>query len=813
MTSNAPLVAPDSSHCFHCGLPVPANFDYRVEILGTERPMCCHGCQAVAQAIVAGGLERFYEHRTAVSQRPEDLVPEQLRRLDLYDQPRLQEGFVEVDERNLKTASLILEGITCAACVWLSERHVRTLSGVVEFHVNYSTHRARVRWDDSRVRLSDILKAIAAIGYVAHPYDPGRQDAVYRRERQRALRRLAVAGLCSMQVMMLGWSLYAMDYDASDVEDMRAFLRWVSALLTVPVVFYSSQTFFVAAWRELRRGRLGMDVPVSLAVILAFVASLWATATHGPDVYYDSVTMFAFFLLTGRYLEMGARHGAGQAAEALVRLLPATATRLRDGAEEIVAVAELVPGDRVLIRPGETVPADGAVVDGRSSVDESLLTGESLPRARSVGDALVGGSTNVESPLEMRVEKVGDDTVVSAIVRLLDRAQAEKPRVALLADRVAAWFVGALLIVAVVVALWWWPIDPSKAFYVTLSLLVVTCPCALSLATPVAVVAATGSLTRLGLLTTRGHALETLARTTHILFDKTGTLTRGELRLHAVRTLGAVTRERALAVAAALERRSEHPVGRVLVASGADGLAATEVIATPGEGVEGIVEGIRYRVGKPGFVAALAGVPVTLADEPGATRVALGDERGLLAVFVLRDELRPDAKATLQRLRWLGVEVELLSGDSEDAVAHVAKELDVATWRGGVSPAQKLERVRALQGRGAVVAMVGDGVNDAPVLAGANVSVAMGSGTQLAHASADMVILSERLENLAAGVAAARKTRGIIRENLFWALFYNLLAVPLAAAGWVTPWMASIGMSASSLVVVLNALRLKTIHR
>jgi len=813
MTSNTPLVAPDSAHCFHCGLPVPANFDYRVRILGAERAMCCHGCQAVAQAIVAGGLERFYEHRTTVSQRPEDLVPEQLRRLDLYDQPRLQEGFVEVDERHLKSASLILEGITCAACVWLSERHVRTVPGVVEFHVNYSTHRARVRWDDSRVRLSEILKAIAAIGYVAHPYDPGRQDSVYRRERQRALRRLAVAGLCSMQVMMLGWSLYAMDYDTSDVTDMRAFLRWVSALLTVPVVFYSAQTFFVAAWRELRQGRLGMDVPVSLAVILAFVASLWATVTHGPDVYYDSVTMFAFFLLTGRFLEMGARHGAGQAAEALVRLLPATATRLRDGDAQLVAVAELVPGDRVLIRPGETVPADGTVVDGRSSVDESLLTGESLPRARTLGDALVGGSTNVESPLEMRVDKVGDDTVVSAIVRLLDRAQAEKPRVALLADRVAGWFVGALLLVAVAVAAWWWPIDPTKAFYVTLSLLVVTCPCALSLATPVAVVAATGSLTRLGLLTTRGHALETLARATHMLFDKTGTLTRGELRLHGVRTLAPVTRERALAVAAALEQRSEHPVGRVLVAAGADGLVATDVTATPGEGIEGVIEGSRYRVGKPEYVAALSGVPVDLGEEPAATRVVLGDERGLIAVFVLRDELRADAKATLRRLRWLGVEVELLSGDAAGAVEHVAKELEVKSWRAGVSPAQKLERVRALQAQGAIVAMVGDGVNDAPVLAGANVSVAMGSGTQLAHASADMVILSERLENLATGVAAARKTRSIIRENLLWALLYNLVAVPLAAVGWITPWMASIGMSASSLVVVLNALRLKSIAR
>ena len=813
MSPTPALAEPDAQHCYHCGLPVPAGGHYEVRIRGIERPMCCHGCQAVAQAIVNGGLEGYYDHRTAYSNRPEDLVPEQLRRLDLYDQPRLQESFVEVDAQHLKTASVILEGITCAACVWLNERHVRALPGVVDFHVNYSTHRARVRWDDSRIHLSDVLKAIAAIGYVAHPYDPGRQDAVYKNERQLALRRLAVAGLCAMQVMMLGWSLYAMDFDASDVEDMRALFRWVSAALTAPVVFYSSQAFFVSAWRDLKRRQLGMDVPVSLAIALAFLASLWATATRGPDVYYDSVTMFAFLLLTGRYLEMGARQRAGQAAEALVRLLPATATRLRGGAEEIVAVAELAPGDDVIVRPGETVPADGTVLDGRSSVDESLLTGESLPRARRAGDALVGGSTNVESPMVMRVEKVGDDTVVSAIVRLLDRAQAEKPRIALLADRVAGWFVVAILVLSVAVAAAWWQIDPSATLYVTLSVLVVTCPCALSLATPIAIVAATGSLTRLGLLTTRGNALEMLARATHVVFDKTGTLTRGALHLTAVQLFSDVTRVRSLAVAAALERRSEHPVAKVLVAA-AEGVQLpeiSEVTATPGEGVEGRIDGTLYRVGRASFVAGLSGVELPRESATGATRVALGDGGGLIALFELTDELRPDARATLHRLHWMGLKVELLSGDAPGAVSHVARELDVAEWRAGVTPAQKLERIRALQAQGAIVAMVGDGVNDAPVLAGADVSVAMGSGTQLAHATADMVILSERLGNLASAVDGARRTRQIIRENLYWALLYNVLAIPLAAAGMVTPWMASIGMSGSSLVVVLNALRLKKI--
>jgi len=770
--------------------------------------MCCAGCQAVARAIVDGGLESFYEHRTSLSRKAEDLVPEQLRRFDLYDQERVQESFVAVDEANVRSASLILEGITCAACVWLTERHVRELEGVIDFSVNYSTHRARVRWDQSRVHLSDILRGIAAIGYVAHPFDPGRQESLYKKERSRALRRLAFAGLGAMQVMMLAVPLYA--GDVGDMEEgMRTFLRWVSLIITLPVVLYSAQEFFRGAWRDLQLRRLGMDVPVSLAIGGAFGASVWATLTNGHDVYFDSVCMFAFFLLTSRYLEMGARHRAGQAAEELVRLLPATATRIDAGGEEtLVAVAELAPGDRVRVRPGETVPADGTVAAGRSSVDESLLTGESLPRARGLGDPLVGGSLNVESPLEMTVTQVGDDTVVSGIVRLLDRAQAEKPRMARLADQVAGWFVAGVLVVAAGVALWWWLHDASRAFAVTLSVLVVTCPCALSLATPVAITAATGALTRRGLLTTRGHALEVLARATDVVFDKTGTLTRGLLTLERVTPFGETTRERALSIAAALERHSEHPVAQILAAEGGGDMRAEEVTAVPGEGVEGLVDGRRYRVGSPAFVAALSGTGIPVA-ETRVTRVALGDQNGIVATFDLGDELRPDAAGTLEELRSLDLGSALLSGDAEPAVRRVAEQLAVSDFVAGAKPADKLARIRELQAGGRIVAMVGDGVNDAPVLAGADVSIAMGSGTQLAHATADLVSLSDRLANLAVGVRTARKTLSVIRQNLSWALLYNIVAIPLAAAGWVAPWMAAIGMSASSLVVVINALRLR----
>ena len=802
-------MAEDAPSCFHCGLPVPEGSDYTVDIDGQSRRMCCPGCQAVARAIVDGGLESYYQHRTATAPTARERVPAALKELDIYDQPQVQRSFVRtVDEANVKQASLILEGIVCAACVWLNERHVNALPGVIAFRVNYATHRATVKWDDSRIHLSDILRAISEIGYIAHPFDPGRQEQLYKRERAQALKRLAVAGLGAMQVMMVAVALYAGDYTGME-DRLQIFFRWVSLIIATPVVFYSARPFFTSALRDLRRRQLGMDVPVALAIGGAYLASGWATFTNRGEVYFDSVTMFTFFLLAGRFLEMGARHRAGQAAEELVKLLPAMTTRLTDSGEETVAVADLAPGDRVRVKPGESVPADGRVLEGRSSVDESLLTGESVPVPRGPGDRVVGGSVNVESPLVIRIEKVGEETVLAAIQRLLDRAQSEKPRLAGLADRIAGVFVGVILLLAAGVGWYWWQHAPDEAGWIVLSMLVVTCPCALSLATPAALTAATGTLTRLGVLTTRGHALETLARATHMVLDKTGTLTEGRLRLVATEPLGKESAAACLGLAAALEQASEHPLGRaILRAAPGERPPVSDARAEPGQGIEGEVNGRRLRIGQPAWVAALSGSAPPAPGGDGASEILLGDDQGLLAVFRLRDELRPGAREAVAELRRLGLEPLLYSGDSEAAVAAVARELEITDFRARMRPEDKLAGLRALQAGGAVVAMVGDGVNDAPVLAGANVSLAMGSGTQLAQASADMILLSERLAHLPEAVGMARDSLRIIRQNLGWAATYNALALPLAAMGYVAPWMAAIGMSASSLVVVVNALRL-----
>ena len=803
----------NEENCFHCSLPVPKNSSYHVEIDGVEHAMCCPGCQAVAKAIVDGGLTSFYKYRTDTSPMARAAVPEVLQELTLYDKPELQKTFVSTDDENFKQASLILEGIVCAACVWLNERHISALPGVVEFRVNYSSHRARVRWDDSQIHLSDILQAIASIGYLAHPFDAGRQEEVYKKERSNALKRLAIAGLGAIQVMMLAVALYAGDYSGMDA-GLETFMRWVSLFIATPVVFYSARSFFSSAWRDLKVHQLGMDVPVSLAIGLAYAASCWATVTRSGEVYFDSVTMFTFFLLAGRFLEMGARQKAGQAAEELVKLLPAMATRVSDEGDETIAVSELNIGDKVRIKPGDSIPADGVIIEGRSSIDESLLTGESHPLAKTITDKVIGGTVNIESPLLVEVQKVGEDTVLASIQRLLDRAQLEKPSIAKTADKVAAVFVGFLLVLVSVVAMWWWQHDPDQAFWIALSLLVVTCPCALSLATPAAMTAATGSLTRLGVLTTRGHALETLAKVTHVVLDKTGTLTKGQLALESMQVFSDISEQQSLNIAAALELGSEHPVAKVFLqnASSSNSVIAEGVEAVPGQGVTASINGEQYRLGNADYVADVVNLSESnlyAENQPKhATEIFLANEENLLAVFYLSDELRAQAAESVQALKAMGKQVWLLSGDNEAAVSYIAGQVGIDNTRHSMKPEGKLAVIHELQAQGEIVAMIGDGVNDAPVLAAAQVSIAMGGGTQLAQASADMVLLSEHLPHLVDAIKMAQRSVSIVHQNLSWALMYNLLALPLASMGYVAPWMAAIGMSASSLIVVLNALRL-----
>jgi Cu2+-exporting ATPase len=803
----------DRPACFHCGLPVPRGLDLTARIDGCDQPMCCHGCQAVANAIVAAGHADFYRHRTAPSPTGVELLPDFIQQTRVYDHPEVQKTFVRDAGENLREAALILEGITCAACVWLNERHVARLPGVLDVQVNYATHRARVRWDDSRIRLSEILQAIHNIGYTAHPYDPQQQQLAFERERRNQLRRIGVAGVLGMQVMVLSIALYMGDAYGME-SDFRTFFRWLALLLTTPVLVYSGAPFLRGAWRDLRNRSIGMDVPVSLGILVAFGGSLHASWTGHGQVYFDSVVMFIFFLLASRHFELMARKRSAEKAEQLSRSLPAMATRLPadDGEPEVIPAAELQPGDRVLIRAGETVPADGHIETGESSVNEALLTGESTPLRKLPGDMLIGGSINIESPLHMTVDRTGLDTVLAEIVRLLDQAQTEKPAITQLADRAASWFVSAVILVAAGVGWYWWLMEPDSWLPILVSVLVVTCPCALSLATPTAISAASGAMLAHGLLSVRSHGLETLARSTHVVFDKTGTLTYGTPSVTATQVLSDRNRDALLDIAAALEAHSEHPAGKALAraASGSHGVSATDITNFPGAGVSGRIAGDDWYIGNANFIAerTRAGLAELPADPTDGTRVLLADALQVHAVFVLRDKVRDEAASVIAALQRAGKQIVLLSGDNAAAARQVAAEVGITVVHGDMRPDDKLRQVQALQHQGAVVVMVGDGINDAPVLAVADVSVAMRGAADISQASADMILMSDELGALAAGMRLANRTLRIIRQNLVWAVSYNLVALPAAALGFVAPWMAAIGMSSSSLLVVVNALRL-----
>ncbi|MCK9533746.1 MAG: cadmium-translocating P-type ATPase [Pseudomonas sp.] len=790
--------------CFHCGLPVLTGDAFTAVVLQEARVFCCPGCQAVAQTIIAGGLESYYQHRSEPSANPEALpgvLPDELLLLDRKD---IQKPFVSTSG-TISETKLLIEGITCAACGWLIEKHLRQLPGVLETSLNLSNHRLSIRWDAEQIVLSELLKTIRHIGYAAHPWQPDTVSEQMQSDNRRALRKLGVAGILWMQVMMASMATWP-EFNLDLSEAMDRLLRWTSLILTTPIVFYCSSEFFRGALRDLRTRHLTMDVSVSLAIAGAYGAGIWSTLTGQGDLYFDAAGMFALFLLSGRYLERRARERTSAATTQLVNLLPASCLRLNaDGSSERILLSELQQGDSLLVPPGHLIPADGRILTGSSSIDESLLTGEYLPLAKNPGDTVVAGTLNIEGPLSIAVLALGEETQLSAIVRLLERAQSLKPRLAELADTVAQWFLISVLLIAAVVGLIWWQVDSSRAFWIVLSLLVATCPCALSLATPTALTAATGSLHKLGLLITKGHVLESFQKVDTVIFDKTGTLTEGKLTLKHILPLAQLSETQCLALAAALESHSEHPIAR---AFGRSITAAQDVSSAPGLGLEGSVNNRRLRIGRPDYVSALGAYPTPAMPSEQGQWLLLGDTQQPLAWFALDDQLRADAPALLETCRARGWKVLLLSGDSSPMVQQIAEQLQIEDARGGLTPDDKLQVLKELHAQGRHVLMLGDGVNDVPVLAAADISIAMGSATDLAKTTADAILLSNSLSSLVSALAVAKKTRRVIIENLSWATLYNGLVIPFAAVGWVTPGWAALGMSLSSLLVVLNALRL-----
>jgi len=800
--------------CFHCGLPLPADAGWKVEIDGMGRAMCCPGCAAVAQAIVDHGITDYYRDRSGYAATAGDaLLPPRLR---LYDSEEAASKYQYRAADGMLEATLSVDGLRCAACVWLIERRLRQLAGVISADMNVGTGRLFVRWHPAHCRLSDILGAMHEIGYAGYPFDPARHEAQLRRAGKTLGRQLFVAGLSMMQVMMYAVPAYLADGTLE--ADMATLMQWASLLLTLPAVCYSAQPFFRGAWAAVRQRALTMDVPVALGIGAAFAASVAATVRGSGEVYFDSVTMFIFLLLCSRVLELAARRRAAGALERLQHGLPDAAQRLdaypASRNTTTVAAADLMPGDVILARPGDAVAADAVLLEGHTSIDLSLLTGESAPQRRMAGDDVPGGAVNAGQPVLLRVVRSAGCSTLATLVRMAESAGLGKPALAQWADRVAAWFVAGLLLLAGAAFLFWQWHDAARAWPITIAVLVVSCPCALSLATPSALAVATDALLSRGVLIVRPHVLETLHRATHVIFDKTGTLTLGTPALRDIGLYNGFERAACLQVAAALEAGSAHPLAQALLAAaGPSPFNAGEVRLFAGEGIEGTVQGVRYRLGSANFVGGIGGRFLQPVMPSGVSPVWLGSEDGVLARFDLADGLRDDAAVAVASFLAGGRQVVLLSGDQQAVADDVARLLGIKVALGGQLPDQKLAYVRGLQRDGAVVAMVGDGINDAAVLRASDVSFAMGSGAVLAQSSADAVLLSGQLRALSDAASAASSAMAVVKQNLVWAMVYNAVAIPAAAVGWLNPWMSGVGMSLSSMLVVANALRLRRIAR
>jgi len=788
--------------CFHCGEPVPSSCKLTVPAEQGLQPVCCAGCEAVANLILQSGQSRYYQFRTENAIRPSE------------EDTGIEDSWQRFDERRslwgnaLKDGRyellLQVEGIRCAACAWLIRSQLEARAGIDQVQVDVATGFVRINWQPDKLVLSRIAAILSAVGYRPHLPLLGAQAMGRQEERRDALKRLGVAGLGMMQVMMYAVGLYAGDMLGIS-EGAERFLQWISLTVTTPVLVYSGQVFYTSAWRNLKNRKVGMDVPVALAISIAFIMSCINFLSGSGHVYFDSVVMFIFFLSLGRYAELVIRHRNLQTGLALARLLPEWAELIREGQTERVPACDLRKTDLVRVRAGHTFPADGRVIKGYTEVDEALLTGESRPVTKQIGDKVIAGSINQSQTVEVEVSEDPDNSTISVMGRMLLKSQTHRSRYARLSERYAGWFVAVVLTIAGLTAAWWMLHDSSMLFPATLAVLVISCPCALSLATPAAIASSSRVLLEQGVLLTRGTAVEIISGVDTVVFDKTGTLTTGLPSI--VDTVVNPAREEisevgVLQIAALLEIDSTHPVASAF----ASVQVSREEVSNARNhenGVEGRVGGVQYRLGNAAFT------DVDLTEfSAGLGRVWLTDESGWIAYFELDDGLRGEAAETISRLRARGLDLIILSGDHPQAVATVAKRTNISSWYAEQSPGMKMEFLESLQAQGKTVLMVGDGINDAPVLAVANVSMTVSGASELANSAADLIITGISMRYIDFVFETGSKTKRVIRQNLLWALAYNLLAVPFAAAGLIVPWMAALGMSLSSLLVVLNSGRL-----
>jgi P-type Cu2+ transporter len=733
------------------------------------------------------------------------------------DEPDEWEKF-SYDLPNTKHAwesHLVIDGMHCAACAINVEKALKSIEGVVNAEVNATSKRARVTWLSEVTKPSLWMTALTKAGYPALPANEIFQLDERRKNKRLMLWRLLVAGFCMMQVMMYAYPTY-IAHAGEMTPDIRNLLRWASWILTLPVIFFSSKPFFSSAIHDVKNKQISMDLPVALGITITFIVSTAATfqpdGWWGHEVYFDSLTMFVFFLLSGRWLELRMRDKTAGSLDVLMRRIPSSITRVNADGLEQITINRVKLGDILRILPGEAFPADGVILKGTSQADEALLTGESNPVPKAIGGDVIAGSHNLTAAVDMRVDKLGNATRYAEIVNLMQQASIEKPRLAQLADRIARPFLIFVVIAAGLAASLLWSKDHGEALMAAVAVLIVTCPCALSLATPAAMLTISGALARNGVLVKRMQALETLTKIDTLLFDKTGTLTEDGMQISKVHTNQNITSAQALRIASAIAANSLHPVSKALVNAAnqdtydtLDPFQISDVTEISGAGLEANSSYGKLKLGSAQFCG--------LADDSTkkTSSVHLVSDNGWIASFDVAEVIKADVGSALQKLKNLGINVELLSGDHQSTVKEFASKLDIENAYGNYSPLDKLTHLQNLQKHGHKVAMIGDGLNDGPVLALAHVSIVMGQGVPLAQAQADFIVMNNQISNVVTLITEAKRTIGIIRQNLSWAFIYNLICVPIAILGMLPAWLAGLGMALSSLLVIGNALRLSKI--
>ncbi|MFT2111454.1 heavy metal translocating P-type ATPase [Marinomonas sp. 2405UD68-3] len=785
--------------CFHCGDLIPKNLSITSIIDNNDVHFCCYGCQAIADFIRGEDLAHYYQRRTNNASNPNNKNIEDYKHaFALLKNEDVYPLYVHVDDKT-HHIQVCVDGMTCSACAWLIEKHISDLDGVESMHINLSSSIATLIWQPSKIDLVDINTEANKIGYYFKPYRSNTEDTNRVERRKSSIIKLGIAGVGMMQVMMSAIALYAGEIQGME-DSFKNLLRWSSFFFSTPVVLFSALPFFRAAIRDIKTRHFTMDLPVSIGIGLAYISSVYALFTNGGQVYFDSVTMFTFFLLLGRFLEESARHKAQKNNKNTDEL--SSVTLIKNGEALLYPKSKLALGDIIQISPGENFPTDGIITQGNSNIDESSLTGEYLPVAKTIGNQVIASTTNVDQTIQVKVTAIGTQTRAAAIERLTQRALSEKPKIAIIADTIAHYFVICVLVVSALSYGVWYFIDQAQAYWIMVSVLVVTCPCALSLATPVALTTATNRLKEYGLVITRGHVIESLANCNHIAFDKTGTLTYGKFD---ILSLSHPNNGDIINLCAALEENSIHPIAKAFIAT--KHLKASDIVNYAGLGVEGKINNTLYRLGNRNFVKNWCQCENDFSIEENALTLFLTTKENIISRITLQDRLRSETNSTIQAMRTKGYTVSLLTGDTKSSSISVLAESNFDHFLTDQTPEDKWHWLSNKTDLEHTI-MVGDGLNDVPSLAGASISIAMGQSSDLAKTHADALLLSNDIATIYQAIKLAKKCKKIIKQNLFWAATYNGTMLPAALLGYIPPWSAALGMAASSLLVVLNATRL-----